>query len=199
MILGAFEALYDRMPPKWLRKVEAAAVLGVFAEAFDVKPPETEDMRAEQVLFAFREFTAACMEAALADRAVAERYRARLGDSAFRLGARVRRMLNVRPSQAFRVTRFLYRGIGIELSGELPGAVCFGPCYFAERYTPDVCWFMAAFDEGFMRGITGCHSADLAFSCRLTEGAPCCRARFEIGNESQERPATHSEERNADA
>lgn len=191
MILEAFEALYDCMPPKWLRKVEAAALLGVFAEAFDVKAPEAEDMSADQALFTYREFTAACMEAALADRSVAERYRARLGDAAYRLGTKVRRALSVRSSQAFRVTRFFYRGIGIELSGELPGTICFGPCYFTGRYTPDVCWFMAAFDEGFMRGITGCAAADLAFSCRLTEGAPCCRARFEIGNESEERPSTH--------
>jgi hypothetical protein len=83
----------------------------------------------------------------------------------------------VRPSNAFRLVRFLYRGIGIELSGELPDAVRFGPCSFAQRYTPADCWFMSAFDEGFMCGIMGIEG-ELCFECRLTDGSPCCRAQL---------------------
>ena len=181
MILGAFETLFDRMPPLWLRKFEAAVLMDVFADAFEVEPPSSGHLGADDALAAFRDFTAACMEAALADRDVAEGYRARLGEAACQLGTKVRRALHVRPSQAMRITRFLYRGISIELSGELPGALRFGPCCFASRYTPADCWFMSAFDEGFMRGITGCEEGILVFSCRLTEGAVCCRAWFDIG------------------
>lgn len=178
MILNAFETLLDREPPEWVRKFEVAALMGVFVEAFDVEAPALEDLSAEEALAAYRAFTAICMETAMNSSKVAAANRVRLGEGACRLGAKVRRLLGVRPSQAMRVTRFFYRGIGITLEGDLPGGLQFGPCYFSRRYTPEECWFMSAFDEGFMRGITGRKEADLVFECRLTEGASCCRAQF---------------------
>lgn len=178
MMLGAFETLYDGVPPAWLRKIEAKVLMDVFADAFDVEPPEVGHLDASGALLAFREFTAGCMEAALVDEQMAWRYRDRLGDRAYRLGNKVRTALRVRPSQAMRIVRFFYRGIGIELSGELPGALRFGPCSFSGRYTPGDCWLMSAFDEGFMRGMAGRADAALAFTCRLTEGGTHCDARF---------------------
>ena len=177
MILDAFETMLDRTPPEWLRKLEVGALRGAFAKAFDVEPPALEDLSADEALAAYREFTAACMEAALADEGVAAAYRARLGEEARELGRKVRATVPVRPSSAFRLVKFFYRGIGIELSGEAPGAVRFGPCSFAQRYTPADCWLMSAFDEGFICGIKGIEGT-LCFDCRLTEGAACCRARL---------------------
>lgn len=179
MILDTFETLYDRTPPTWLRKTETAALMAVFARAFQVDPPNVAGLSAADALAAFREFTAACMGAALVDEDAAKLFRRRLGAQALALGDGVRRLLKVRPSAAFRVARFLYSGIGIRVEGALPGAIRFCPCSFAARYTPADCWFMSAFDEGFMRGISGMHDVELVFSCRLTQGASCCLARFE--------------------
>lgn len=176
-MLDAFETLLDRMPPAWLRKFEAAALMGVFAKAFDVEAPELEDMSADGALSAYREFSAACMEAALADAEVAAAYRTSLVSEAYEFGCKVRTAVPMRPASAFRLVKFLYRGIGIELSGELPGTVQFGPCSFAQRYTSADCWLMSAFDEGFICGIMGIEG-QLCFDCRLTEGAPCCRAQL---------------------
>lgn len=156
------------------RKLEILVLMRTFARAFDVEPPRV------CTLSAFRSFTAACMEAALADEVMTAHYRTRLGEEARKLGARVASLPGVRAIGPSRVTRLLYHGIGIDLRGTLPGAVRFGPCYFAGRYTPEDCLFMSAFDEGFMRGISGCEDASLVFRCRLTEGAPCCLARFDI-------------------
>lgn len=177
MILGAFETMLDRTPPAWMRKAEVAALMKVFADAFDVDPPVVDGLSADEALTAFREFTFACMDAALQRGDMAEEYRMRLGAGAHELGRAVRRAVPVRASQVARLVRFFYRGIGIELAGELPGNLTFGPCSFAQRYTPRACWLMSAFDEGFMRGVAGTEG-NLEFSCRLTEGAPCCRARF---------------------
>ena len=170
--------LADRNPPVWMRKAETAVLMKTFAHAFEVDPPSLRACSSDEALFAFRDFTAACMEAACADSAVAARYRARLGKGACGLGNAVRKLLHVKPEQAYTVTRFLYRGIEIEIEGSLPGALRFAPCSFARRYTPADCWFMSAFDEGFMRGITGERDAQLRFACRLSEGAPCCDATF---------------------
>jgi len=178
MMLAAFEKMLGWPPPAWVRKVEAALIMGVFAEAFDVEPPACEDLTADEALFAFREFTAACMEAALADEQVAAAYRERLGAGGLALGAQLRSTLRVRPSSAFPFAQLLYRGIGIELTSDEEGGLRFGPCSFSQRYSPRCCWFMSAFDEGFLRGLLGT-DARLVFSCRLTEGAACCRARFE--------------------
>lgn len=177
MIRLALDMLTAREPSAWLRKAEANVLVGVFARAFGVEPPNLRRLQANDALVAFREFTAACMEAALEDQGTARAYRKQLAACARNLGSRVRRLLSVRPEQAMRVTSYFYKGIDIRLQGELPGELRFGPCSFAQRYTPATCWFMSAFDEGFMRGISGT-DAELAFSCRLTEGAPCCHAVF---------------------
>ena len=187
MILDAFETLLDRTPPAWLRKIETAALMGVFAKAFDVEAPGLEDLPADETLFAFREFTAACMEAALVDEEMAATYRARLGAEAHELGRKIRTSVPMRPSSMFRLVKFFYRGIGIDLSGELPGSLKFGACSFAQRYTTGDCQLMAAFDEGFMCGAMGVEGA-LRFKCRLTEGASCCCASFGTESEEPESP-----------
>ena len=178
MMLAAVEKMLGWPPPAWARKVEVAVIMGVFAQAFDVEPPAVGELSADEALLAFREFTAACMEAALEDEQVAALYRQRLGEGGLRLGSQLRATLRVRPSSAFPFAQFLYRGIGIELTSDEAGTLRFGPCSFAERYSPRCCCFMSAFDEGFLRGLLGT-DAQLVFSCRLTEGAACCRARFE--------------------
>lgn len=168
----------ERVPPQWLRRLEARVLMQLFAQAFDVEPPHMGGLTAEEALDRYRAFTAACMEMATESPELTAYLRERLGTEAERLGDFVRRLLSVRPEDALGIARFFYRGIGIELAGELPGELCFGPCFFSERYTPGDCQLMSGFDEGFMRGLAGMAEAGLVFSCRLTEGAPCCRATF---------------------
>ena len=58
-----------------------------FAKAFDVDPPAVGNLTADEALIAFREFTAACMEEALADEQLAAAYRA--GDPGFVAGGQL--------------------------------------------------------------------------------------------------------------
>ena len=178
MMSTALGKMLGLTPPAWARKAEVAVIMGVFAKAFSVDPPALGPLSADEALAAFREFTAACMEAALVDEKVATAYRERLGAGGLSLGMQLRSALNVSDGSAFPFAQLLYRGIGIELSRDEMGGLRFCPCSFAQRYSPQCCWFMSAFDEGFLRGLLRV-DAHLVFSCRLTEGAPCCRARFE--------------------
>ncbi len=164
--------------PRCARSVEVRVLIRTFARAFGVEPPSLARQDAEQVLATFVAFTAACIELALEDRRVAAVLRARLGAEAEALGGRIRMGMPLPSGIATSLARLLYRGIGIDLVGDLPGDLRFRSCVFARRYTPQDCWFMSAFDEGFMRGLTGLPDASLAFSRRLTEGATCCCARF---------------------
>ena len=165
-------------PPVWMRKLEVTILMRTFSQAFGVEAPSLRGLTATESLRVFRAFTAACMELALERPSVAPYVRHRLGEEAWELGTLVRRSLRVTPSRAFSVAAFFYRGIDIELEGTLPGELRFVRCSFAQRYTPADCWLMSAFDEGFMCGVSGMPDAALSFSCRLTQGAPCCRARF---------------------
>ena len=164
--------------PAWLRKIEVAVLLRSFSRAFGVEPPSLRGQSARETLTTYREFTAACMELAQRDDRVAKLLRARLSDEAQSLGRTVRRLVPGASVRPFALARLLYRGIGIELAGEIPGKLRFFPCSFAARYTPEDCWFMSAFDEGFIRGISGLADANLTFTCRLTQGDSCCLARF---------------------
>lgn len=165
-------------PAPWTR-LEVGVLLRSFGRAFGVQTPSIAGLRASEALDAYRSFSATCMELALERGEVAVLLRGRIRDEAFLLGSRIRRLLPVSPAGAFALARLLYAGIGIELSGTLPGNLRFGPCSFADRYTPRDCWLMSAFDEGFLSGLAGCADGRLAFSCRLTEGAPCCLARLD--------------------
>ncbi|MBR3160335.1 MAG: hypothetical protein IKF14_14715 [Atopobiaceae bacterium] len=165
-------------PPAWMRKLEIAVLMRTFSRAFGVEAPSLRGLTAAESLHVFREFTAACMELALERPPLATIFRHRLSEEARRLGTLVRQSLRVTPSRAFSAAAFFYRGIDIELEGTLPGELRFVRCSFAQRYTPADCWLMSAFDEGFMRGVSGMPDAELSFSCRLTQGAPCCQAHF---------------------
>ncbi len=92
-----------------------------------------------------------------------------------RLGRRVRRALGVRTTrEALDVAHRLYRLIGIDLTGDDRGQVVVTRCAFATVYSPDVCSLMSAADAGLLAGLTG--GRELAFTARLTSGAPACLA-----------------------
>jgi hypothetical protein len=97
-----------------------------------------------------------------------------LRSAAERLGARIRRQLDVRSHEdALRALVVLYRQIGIDFRPhgtdvEIP---C---CFFSSVYTPAACRLMSAVDEGLAAGVTA--GGHLSFRERVTEGAPACRA-----------------------
>lgn len=68
----------------------------------------------------------------------------------------------------------LYKGIGIDLRGTLPGDIRVQSCFFSQYYTPGMCALISAMDDGMMSGIMG--GGTLTFTQRITEGCGCCRA-----------------------
>lgn len=164
--------------PERLRWLEVCVLMRTFCGALGIRVPSLRGLDADEALCLYRELTAACMEVALEDDEVAAIMRGWLGDAALVQGERVRALVPARLVGSLELARILYRGIGIEVAGELPGELRLCPCSFSQRYTPQDCWFMSAFDEGFLRGVSGCRDATLVFSCRLTQGDSCCVAQF---------------------
>jgi len=166
----------DRPFPDALRSIGIQVLCDDFARTFEVVAPGVAGMPAERALRTFREFSAACIEEALASPSYAAARRADLEVRARALGARVRAVLKPDDSELAALVRALYAAIEIDVFRDASGCYVFRRCSFATRYTPAVCAFMSAFDSGFVGGL--CAAGRLEFESRLTEGAPSCRARL---------------------
>lgn len=102
----------------------------------------------------------------------------RLYRAARRLGGRYRVRLGLRsPAEALAAARIIYRGLGIDFRGSPEGEIVIRRCSFASVYSPRVCALVSALDRGLLAGLA--RGGELRFTQRLTEGAGCCRARFE--------------------
>jgi len=102
----------------------------------------------------------------------------RLYRAARGLGGRLRLRLGVRTqAQAMAAARLIYRQLGIDFRGSAGGQIVIRRCFFAALYTPRVCALVSALDRGLLAGLA--RGGELRFEQRLTEGACCCRARFQ--------------------
>lgn len=104
----------------------------------------------------------------------------RMNSEAYKMGHLLRLLLLVRSqTYAQRIVMALYKNIGINMSFNSDGRICFHSCYFSRLYTPTTCKAASALDDGIIRGITGKQSSHLCFSQRITEGCNSCIAKFE--------------------
>jgi hypothetical protein len=146
------------------------------AAAFDRQPPDLRDLSHADVLLGYARFTRNEAERALAG-GTAPAVQKELHDRSLRLGRDLRSRLPVRSrADAAAALRFLYHTLAIDKRVDARGAVTIRHCSLAAHYPPEVCRFMSAMDEGIVAGLCG---GRLVFSQRITEGAPCCRARIE--------------------
>lgn len=166
--------LLKRGVPEWVKPVGIHVLLGTFAKVFDVEAPRVAGLSQGAALFAFREFSAVCMEEALVSSDYAARKRSELEARARVLGERLCRLLGPRDEELRGLVALLYAVIGIDVELDNAGMLRFQRCSFSERYSPGLCAFMSAFDSGFVGGL--CGGGTLVFESRMTEGAPCCRA-----------------------
>lgn len=145
------------------------------AEAFGREVPALRGRSRGEMLGSYARFTAGLAEQAIAGGAAAE-VRETLYEASLRLGRDIRARLPIRSrSDAAAALHCLYGMLDIDKVVEEGGGVTVRRCFFASHYTPEVCRFISAMDEGLVAGICG---GRLEFSQRLTEGADCCRGRI---------------------
>lgn len=98
-------------------------------------------------------------------------------DRAFAMGSLLGRLPGMRRDEGkMWLIRLLYRNIGIEIKGQMPGEIHVPRCAFSRYYTPGMCHVMSGMDAGIICGIFG--GGILTFDRRLTEGCPACRAVY---------------------
>jgi hypothetical protein len=145
------------------------------AAAFGREIPSLRGQSRDEMLRGYARFTSLEAEQSLA-RGTAPAVRKELYDRSLRLGRDIRGMLPVRSrSDAAAVLHALYRALDIDKQVDPQGRVTVRKCSFAACYTPEVCRFMSAMDEGIVAGLCG---GRLEFSQRLTEGAKQCSGRI---------------------
>ncbi len=168
--------------PRWAEVIVVQILCNTFARAFEVEAPRVGQVCASYEhdrpdLYAFTEFSAACIEEALQSPSYAAERKERLTILAEKLGNQVRVVLAPSDERLAHLVSRFYRIIGIDVTGDIPGTLVFRQCFFSKRYTPEICAFMSAFDSGFISGL--CAGGKLTFTMRITEGCSNCRACFD--------------------
>mgnify|MGYP001093503621 CR=1 FL=1 len=163
--------------PAALHRTMLSRLFGATAAAFRCSAPSLRGLATPELLSCYASFTAEQVQSAMREGQDLRTLQARLYAQAFTLGRWCGRLMGVRTMlDAMVAGRALYRNLDIDFRGNGQGQVVIPRCFFSRWYTADVCRIMSAMDRGILAGLLG--GGDLAFHARITEGAPCCLARF---------------------
>ncbi len=166
--------------PSALRKKVLRDIFSSTARAFGAEPPDMKDLSAARLLETYARFTQRAGEDVLAHHPEPETVRSRLFHSASELGTSLRRRFRLRSGEdVMKLSRIMYKILGISFEGRSDGEVIIRSCYFSRFYSADICRLISALDEGAAAGLSG--GGRLEFSQRLTDGHDSCRARFFLG------------------
>lgn len=155
------------------RRIELQQLMNLTARALGKPPRRIWTLPHSEALRAYAEYTRDNLRDGVSDQLLQ-----RMSDEACSMGRRLRKVFFLRKTsdiEAFTIA--LYRNIGIQLEGHIPGQLCFRRCFFSQFYTPAVCLAASALDEGIMRGLAG--SGRLTFQQRITEDCQHCLATFQ--------------------
>ena len=167
--------LMGRHAPGFLTCIELQILLNVTAAAFGRKPEKIWFLPPEKAHGKYADLSVSCMNHA----EISPETSRRIYRYAFALGVRIRKLTGFTEKTDLQsLVFFLYRNIGIAMSGSLPGEIAVIECFFSRRYTPRQCALMSRMDSGVVGGIFGerVKHGKLVFSQRLTEGCDVCRA-----------------------
>jgi hypothetical protein len=158
------------------RRKGLADLYRLTAAAFGREIPALRSQSRGEMLLGYARFTRDEAEQSLA-RGTETAVRKELYGRSLRLGKDIRSQLPIRSrADAAAALHSLYRLLAIDMAVDPQGGVRVDRCFFASHYTPEVCRFISAMDEGIVAGLC---EGRLVFSNRITDGAEQCRARIE--------------------
>jgi hypothetical protein len=185
-----------RHTPALVKRQALLLLFRATAAAFQVDMPRLWGLSREQCLLAYARFTANQVEEALRQGGDLSALQERLYRNAYRLGRTPGWLLRVHSvDDVMALGRSLYDVLDSDFhgsdggsdSGRGSGEITISRCYFSSFYSPEGCQLMSAMDRGLLAGLAG--GGELVFMERITEGRPCCRARFTLaGTPSSAQP-----------
>jgi hypothetical protein len=165
--------------PASLKRRRLADLMDVTARAFGIAAPAVPYRSLRDASLALARLTREGASRVASDAAARAESARRLRSGGAALGAKLRSDLGVRTrGDVMRAARLLYWAISIDFRGTVEGDIIISDCSFRSAYTPEICGIVSALDEGVLSGLAG--GGRLAFSARLTDGAPACRASFDF-------------------
>lgn len=175
--MGLLVRVLQAYMPGPVRRRALTMLFTATAAAFEAAVPPIAGLDARALLAEYARFTRAQAEECLRRGGDVEAIRRRLYANAVAMGRRCRRLLRPRSmSEVMASARMLYGVLDINFQGDARGDAVIPRCYFSRFYTPEVCQLMSALDCGLLAGLAD--GGELVFTARITEGQPCCRARF---------------------
>ncbi len=175
--MGISLTIAELCVPPAVKRRELEKLFRATADAFQATNPWTKGLIFEDILRMYGEFTRQQSDRWLGQKQD-EDLRARLFANAFRIGKEYRQRFSLgKVEDVMRMSRVIYRLIGIDFRGEPDGEVIVNRCFFSAYYSSDVCRLVSSLDEGLLAGLSG--GGRLRFSTRITEGHQCCRAHLD--------------------
>lgn len=178
--------ILEKHTPDRIAAIEIQILMSATERAFGRRGPAVWFRTPRRARSLYAAFTTSCLHDSgvrsrdsrpQADSRMQAVKREALRREARKLGSAIRRVTGFRKKKDLtRLIFYLYKTIGIRMSGELPGDITVSRCFFSHCYTPRDCAVMSLMDEGVIAGI--CGGGRLVFSERLTEGCGRCRACF---------------------
>jgi len=170
-------ALVESYCPAPLKRRVLRDLFSATAQAFGVRTPPTGRLSPERLLIAYAQFTKAEAERLWAESGDEKDVERRLFENARVLGAALRRKFRAcSRNEVIRLSRVLYKILGIDFDGREDYGVIIRQCAFSRHYSSRVCRLISALDAGAASGLTD--GGTLEFTQRITEGHDCCRARL---------------------
>jgi hypothetical protein len=163
--------------PNIVKKRALTQLFNHTAASFEVKVPPLAGLDLEECLAEYARFAQTHAEQRLRDGREVKVVAQRLYQNAVEMSQPYGRLLRLGTvADVMAIGRVLYRILNIDLQGDARGEVVINRCYFSHFYSARVCRLMSAMDRGLFAGLS--NGGELSFSSRITEGQPCCRARF---------------------
>jgi hypothetical protein len=171
--------LLQRTMPTFVKKRALHDLLLATAAAFGCTVPPHQGLSYRACLRLYAQFTQSQVEAVISGGRDLEAVERRLYENARRLGEKYARLLHIRSQAEMMVIgRLLYAMLEIDFQSDAQGEVVIRRCYFSQFYSGPVCRVMSAMDRGLFAGLS--QGGQLRFAARITEGSPCCLARFTL-------------------
>lgn len=171
--------LLQRYTPPFVKKWALHDLFVATAAAFGCAAPAYRGLSYRECLHLYAQFTQSQIAAMIGAGRDLKAVEQHLYDTAFHLGKKYARLLHIRSQAEMMVIgRLLYGILDVDFQSNEQGQVVIRRCYFSQFYTGQICRVMSAMDRGLFAGLSD--GGQLRFTVRITEGSPCCLARFTL-------------------
>ncbi len=163
--------------PEYVKQKALTQLFSATAAAFEAEVPPLVGLGSAACRAKYAQFTRTLAEQRLRDGRELEAVAQRLYRHAAAMTQQYSRWLRPRTvADVMAIGRVLYRMLDTDFQGDARGEVVISRCYFSQFFSSEVCRLMSAMDRGLFAGLS--NGGELIFTCRITEGQPCCRAHF---------------------